>query len=73
MKGLMNGLWPGAYANAVRQSDMRAIPADAQHINGDNSEILGSSRKNPSGRPWQGNDNIKTKGNSAWQCFPTST
>jgi hypothetical protein len=52
---------------------MGTIPADGQHINGDNREIVGSNRKNLSARPWQGIDNIKTKGNSEWQCFPIST
>jgi hypothetical protein len=52
---------------------MGMIPADAQAFNGDNREIVGNHLGNFQGARPQGIDNIKTKGNSAWQCFPTST
>jgi hypothetical protein len=52
---------------------MEMIRADAQAFNGDNSQIVGNSLENLSARPMQGIDNSKTKGNSAWQCFPIST
>ena len=54
VEGLVAGVVRSRGRAAMRQSDMGMIPADAQAFNGDNSQIVGSSLENLSGRPMAG-------------------